>query len=460
MFAQSRLVVVDDKDEHLAAIKETLNQLRMDCHSKRYDEEAVAEWTPLPGIRILFLDQNLISGATIATDQKIAFSAIEDVLQKLICPDSGPYGLVLWAEQPDVDALRTQLYERFTDDDARLLPVFFTALRKADYIDTTTGATLDPERLRKDIRDRMSESPQMKALFSWETDVAVASDAVLRSMLDLVPAEVRASPEFEDELGKVLYRISQAGAGIERAEEQPREAINRVLVPILADRITEHDPSGDANDAWASAIVAPENPKGPAPVSVQAKVNRAIHLSFAKTAGSEPIRPTELGAVVSLPGKTTEDILNEHFGLSLATLRASLFKANELELADCRARLVQIGAACDAAQPKPGPLLYLFALECPFAHADGEKIANDPKPRLSVKGKRADKKDIEWQSPVLALDGADFGGWISVFKNLTLSVEPGKTADWNALYRLREELVSQLTQDYARHISRPGIVSL
>ena len=313
MFIHSRFVIVDDKETHLDGIKKSLDSLRLDCHSKLYSDETVADWQKLPGMRILFLDQNLITGATFGSETKVAFAALADVVFKLVCPESGPYGLILWAEQPELEELKDSFFERFTGEDAQLLPVFFTSLRKGDYINTNTGEIVDAQKLQVDIQDRISQSPQLNAMLSWEADVSAAMDAVLRSVVNLIPDDDRASDNFGPELGKVFYRLSQAGAGIDRATESPREAINRVLVPILADRIIEHDPSSGNNFDWQTALVDPtESPSVPA----QASVNSAIHLSFARSEGSAPIKATDLGAVVQIPDNDVSGFLAGQFGLT------------------------------------------------------------------------------------------------------------------------------------------------
>lgn len=453
MFIHSRFVVVDDKYHHLRGIKDSLNFLRMDCHAKLYTDESVADWESLPGTRILFLDQNLTTGATFGSNNKVAFAALADVISKIISPESGPYGLVLWAEQPELDELKANMFERFVGDDIHLLPVFFTSLKKGDYIDTNSGEIINAVKLREDILQRVSENPQLKALLTWEADVSAAMDAVLRSVTNLVTDTARCSNDFPTELGKVLFRLSQAGSGIDRAEEAPREAINRVLVPILADRILEHDPSsGDAFD-WKDSLVQPTAAPS---IKAQGLVNTAIHLSFAKSVGSAPILPTELGAVVELPAADLGGFLDCHFGINEAQFRDSLFKMNEVEWKDCRPRLIQIGAPCDGAQPKPGPLLYLFALEWPFANDDGKKVANDPKPNLGMKRKG---KDLEWASPILDFGDGSNPGRISAFKNLALSVPRSTAEAWVPVYRFRDELASEITHAYARHISRIGIVT-
>jgi len=450
MLIHSRFVVVDDKEHHISGIKQSLDTLRLDCHSKLYSDEAVAEWVKLPGTRILFLDQNLTTGATFGTTNNVAFAAIADVIQKVICPNSGPYGLILWAEEPELESLRINMFERFTGDDAKLLPVFFAALQKGDYIDTNSGNILNPDKLKQDIISRISESPQLKAILSWEADVNAAMDAVLRSVVDLVDEQDRASENFSNELGKVLYRLSQAGAGISRATDNPREAINRVLVPILADRIIGHDPDSGAIVEWNSALVEPTMA---ASVMAQGSINSSIHLSLPNSNGENPLSPTELGAVIQFPFEDVEQCLINNFGITQLELQQSL-KFNEAEWQDCRLKLVQIGATCDNAQPKIGPLLYLLGVQWPFAAADGSRT--DQKP--SLKSNRKPGSGQEWNSPILKIPEFENSGVITVFKNMSISVPRNRTEGWTTSYRFRDELISTLTQEYARHISRPGIV--
>ncbi|MFV0644079.1 MAG: hypothetical protein ACK5NN_06200 [Sphingomonadaceae bacterium] len=455
MLLHSRFVIVDDKPHHLKGVKDALDTLRLDCHSKLYDDESVADWSPLPGTRILFLDLNLVTGATFATDKKVAFSALQEVITKIICPDSGPYGLVLWAENPDLDDLKSVLFERFIGEDARYLPVFFAALRKGDYIDTSDGRVIKAEQLRTDIMDRVSQSPQMKALLSWEADVSVAAGAVLRSIVDLVPVQARASDDFGNELGQILYRLAQAGAGINRAEENPREAINHVLVPILADRVTEHDPEGDARASWKSALTRPRE-QGFAPVPVQAAINTAIHISRATSPNSVAIQASDLGAVSKFPFADVAAALAEYFDLSVEQFCSDkLFGMHEDDWKKCSLRLVQIGASCDQAQPKDGPLLCLLGLEWPFDNADGSRANN-----ARLYAKKSKKSGLEWTTPAIVVGDPPAPGKLSVFLNCALSVPRGKIAEWTPVYRLREELISKLTQEFARHISRPGVLTM
>jgi hypothetical protein len=453
MFLHSRFVIVDDKSEHLGGLKNALDTLRLDCHTKLYDVETIVDWPKLPGIRILFIDKNLRTGVTMGGGSQDTFSAIAEVIQTIICPDSGPYGLVLWADEPELEALRLFLFERLSAIDPRLIPVFFAELRKGDYIHAN-GDVIDAEKLKVDLLGRLNSSPQMKALFSWEADVVAAMDAVLRSIVDLVTPDKRASVDFGDEIGKVLYRLSQAGAGISRALENPREAINRVLVPILADRIIEHDPEGDSGDGWKAAVI--EHPDKFAVVPVQAAVNSAIHISTPRGKDQLTIKASDLGAVVNFPFDNIDGALQGIFGIAKDLIEKDTFFGCEKEdWKRCSLKLIQIGAACDHAQPKDGPLLYLLGIEWIFAQEDGAK-----KEGSKLYAKKSVKTELEWRSPTILVGPDRKPGKLSVFLNCTYSVPRGAVDKWVAVYRLREELRSKLTQEYARRISRPGILTL
>lgn len=462
MLTLSRVTVVDDNELHLTGIVKSLNQLRIGCYALLYSDDDVHDWKKLPGTRILILDQHLSDGVAVVGSDEVRFSALADVILKLICPDSGPYGLILWAGDPALDALKTFLFERFTDSDSRYLPLFFSVLQKSDYIDVSDGRVLDSGKLENDIKDSIRANSKMQALVAWESDVSVAADAVLRSIVNLVASEKRNLESHEEDIGKVLYQLSQTGAGAGQACKSPREAINRVLVPILSDRILAHDPDAKDQVSWRDALVKPtERPT----LTAQASLNSAMHLSPARSLpdGTVSVRPTDLGSVVRFPHGKIEDALEGLFGINEKELRGGLFRAKKDEWTDCKIRLIQIGASCDQAQPKPGPLLYLLGIEWTFAKADGG--FDDDKPSMwlgddSRFGRSRPSRASEWQSPVLEFPYATQPGKLSVYKNLSISAPRSTAGTWSSVYRLREDLIGELTQEYARYISRPGILSL
>ena len=452
MFFSSRIVVIDDNPLHLQGIRDALHSLTLDCHTIEYDEQTGVGVRRFPGMRVLFLDLHLNTGGGVGTAGNADYAILAGILDQIVDDKSGPFVLILWTQHPNLlTAFSTYLNglsETALPSGKR--PVAAYALNKGDFINVTSGHKIAGSDLKKAISDKMAENPQMKALFSWEADVTAAMDATLRSVIDLVPFQDRTTVNFGEALGKVLFRISQAGSGDSRAMENPRDSVNRVLVPVLADRIAQHDPQGASTQAWKTALV---QDTGKLSLQAKAELNSAIHISSAATPNSSPIKHTDLGAVISLPFTDVEKELKVRFGLDIAKLRSKDFfeLTDDAEWANCNLVLVQIGATCDHAQPKDGPLLYLLGVEWPILTEKGPK-------KLSEARKAANGR--EWITPVIQVGPGKVPGRLSVFLNCSISFKRSERRKWAIKYRLREELISHLTQEYARYISRPGVVSL
>lgn len=447
MLPNSRFVLIDDKQTHLDVLKNAFHQLHTDCQAVIYDPHIGIGDRCFPGMRVLFIDLHLTSDGT-STDTKQHFGTILQILDQCTQPDTGPYVLVLWTSHADEvgglkDYIDAQKPKSFAPEKR---PVAITSLNKNEHFSTIskTPEIYDTEKFKAEVLAAIGDNPQIKSLLEWELDVQIAASATLASLVSLVPLDKRSDADFGPELGKILYQISRAGAGADRAMESPRESINQVLLPVLADRISKHDPEGDSSVDWTPALVK-DNGK-PTP-ELQAGINAALHLALPVEAAEIAKQNTELGTViiptqnaenvfVKLVGKTRSEILESEFGMAKATHR---------EL--CRLCLVRIGAACDNAQPKPGNNTFLLCMDTEI-QAGGHFSPNKK------------VKDDEWHSPLVTIPGQNAPGRLVVKLRYAVSLPEATVANWNARYRLRESLVNTLTQNYARFISRPGIIDV
>jgi hypothetical protein len=461
MFVRSRFVAIDDKQAHLQGIKSVFNDLMLDCHTLHYQDETVGDWPTMPGTRVIFMDQNLTAGANFNDGNASVFAAISDVLQRVVCPDSGPFALIMWAEQPTVGPLMDFLRERMTGENAHILPIFYAELKKGDYINTTNGDVINAAKLKADILDCLEQSPQMKALFMWEADVAKAADEVLRSVVDLVSSQHRGSDQFPAELGKVLFYLAQAGSGHRQEQNNPRGAINQLLAPVLSDRITSRRLVNGAPDYWRDALTQP-NAGEAVPISTSGAMNSAIHLAVQGDHADPAIEATDLGAIVKFPWDGIADVLLQRFGLPNDIFQSQdFFGCSAEELINCQFYLVRIGAPCDSAQPKPGNIQFLLALAWPYTNDDGGRGNG----ATFHKRKSICDKDHAWTSPTLLLPASGEptvrrSGKVTVFLNCSISLSRAEALAWVATARFRENLITTLTQQYARHVSRPGVLSL
>jgi hypothetical protein len=116
----------------------------------------------------------------------------------------------------------------------------------------------------------------------------------------------------------------------------------------------------------------------------------------------------------------------------------------------CKPKLVRVGAACDYAQSKKGPITYLFGFEVPESAARRKDDRNNLL-KLS---------DAIWQSPVFLPPDSHEPSRLLVHMRFPVTVLPKACAKWRASYRLREQLLMQLISAASAYAARPGIVQL
>jgi hypothetical protein len=448
---QPRIYLVDDNELHLTALGNALKDLGYAFHAVLYTSEDGVGDTCCTGMRVLFLDYHLISGGPAGGAGHRDISVLESTLNSIVDPNSGPYALILWTQHPD---RITDFAERFrvgTTIDSALRPVSISVLSKTDFINTTTGDPVPSSNLSEGVSNALKENTQMAALFAWEKDATVAAHATIQSIIDLVTSEKRGTEEFSQELGEILFRLIQAGSGHGREQENPRDAVNQTLVPILADRILSHDPEGSSRESWAGAAV-PSNDA--ASVEVRARINSAIHIAEPLDVSSIEddkqlaAQNTELGTVLGL-SENADEICNLMFEMNADDVKKKILGIQEPKTrATSDIRLVRYGATCDNAQPNASSFFsYLLGYECEF----GTKFAEKDEKAATI---------AIWRSPAISSRGTNKPGQLVVHLRNPITLINSNLPNWIALYRLREPLVNELSEKYARLISRPGIVSL
>ena len=443
MFTPPRFVVVDDKPNHLTAILDVFQKLGIPCLGITYDSEEGLDKQNFEGVRVLFLDLHLTDLAA-TTDMRRHFAVIAGLLEDNISQTGGPFILVAWTEyEIEIEGLRGYLDDPGAIDPGKpcARPLAIIGLPKSSFINVGTGEPLagKADDLRDAVKAAVSETPQLAALLSWEADVQAAAGATLATLIDLVPDDKRNSTSFAEGLDKILTRLARAAVGKPHVSTDPRAAITSALGPILADRIVNQQASEAASKAWRKALTWDGH--GNLHPTASGKINRMLH---AAVPPSEEIRPTDWGAVVQFPDAWWgDDELPNRLGVTREQLLGGEYKLKPEDWEKCRPRLIRIGAACDYAQNRSGPLTYLFGLEIPV------KVKRKGKPPAS-----------EWPSPTLIVNPADDPFRLAVNARYALNVVPADAKAWQPVYRLREQLLMHLISHAGSYLSRPGIVQL
>ncbi len=177
------------------------------------------------------------------------------------------------------------------------------------------------------------------------------------------------------------------------------------------------------------------------------QINRMLHVAIP---GSETIRPTDWGAVNEFPPDWWNDeALVELFGLNIDQLLREEFKLRRDHHAACRLRVVRVGAACDHAQNRRGPLSFLFGVEIP------ENV-----PRIPDSSGLVRLPASEWRSPRFMIDPAAEPFILAVNSRFLFARPIDVCRGWRPCYRLREQLLMHLISHANVYVSRPGIVQL
>ncbi len=446
MFTAPRFVVVDDNPKHLSAIERSFQALGSPCMAIRYDPATALDKDHFRGVRVLVMDLNLISGA-IGTDHNQHYAQIAAILEDMISPKGGPFLLVVWSANAHlVQELGAYLDRSAIPPYAR--PIAILALPKERFIDMITGEPAAATALHAAIKERIYSSPQISALVSWETSVLEAAAETLSSIIDLVPTDKRLAETVSPELDAVLSRLAVESVGKNNVGADPMAAVTSVLAPLLFDRIISRTAAvGDA-DQWRRAVTRFEGTPLPALTVPEAgKVNRMLHVAIPE---SEAILPTDWGVVVDVPDDWLQaDSFEQIWGVKLPELLSSEFKIDRESRNACKACLIRIGAVCDYAQRRKGPITFLLAFEIPV---DAKRKVKD--------GKELTSPDAEWKSPVFATDGDPVPFRLHANVRFPLTKTATDCGTWKVRYRLREQLLVQLISTASSYVSRPGIVSM
>ena len=443
MFTPPRFVVVDDNPDHLTAVLGVFQKLGTPCLGIAYDPEQGFDKQNFEGVRALFLDLHL-TDLVATTDKRRHFAVIAGLLEDNISPAGGPFILVAWTEhEVEIEGLRRYLDDPGAIDPGKphARPLAIIGLPKGRFINVRTGEPLAgrTDALRDAVEAAVSEKPQLAALLSWEANVQAAAGATLATLMELVPDEKRSSTSFVEGLDDILSRLARETVGQLHVATDPRAAITSALAPILADRIVNQQASEMVSEAWQKALTWGD--RGKLDSAAPGKVNRMLHVAVSP---SETIRPTSWGAVIQFPDAWwRDDELPSCFGVTPNHFLEIEYKLKPEDRKRCRPRLIRVGAACDYAQNRFGPLTYLFGLEVPV------EVRRKGKPPAS-----------EWSSPTLIVNPEDAPFKLAVNARYPLNVVPADTEAWQPVYRLREQLLMHLISHAGNYLTRPGIVQL
>ena len=427
MLGSARIIAIDDQDAHLAGLANCLNRNGIACLRMHVTDDLRA-FVPCPDVRIIFSDLNLLPGT--GSDRNADLNSIGALLEETIKP-TGPYFIVLWTQYPEYAArLRDLLYERLGSDVTR--PFDVCPLPKSRHIVDNTGEIRDDMRLMSDINQIVRGMPQVDALFEWESQVLGAAGRTVSSILDLATRDD--TVDSTSEVGRILGRLAVETAGKDHVDDDRFRAVNNALLPILADRIAEMRSEAIDEDSWRAALTIPSQ-REMSSVNRAAKLNRLVHIARASRSTA-----IERGIVIPLP-RGDQFTFRDYFRIGEADAATQLFGCKHFDRVEPRTRwvLVQCQAACDYVQDNDGTVPFYLGLDFPEECRSSRKMAST------------------WRAPVFKL-GDDIR-CLRVSAICPLPLPHSVVQGMEPLYRLRQEILSDLIYHVHSHGARPGMIA-
>ena len=430
MLLTPRIIAIDDDEKHLDGITKGLNQYGAACLPIHFTGEP-NDIGPYPHVRAIFADLHLIEGGP-GNDHTQHFSLIVSLIEHNIKP-SGPYILILWTGYADqADGLRQSLDDRLPEDVPR--PLAVEAIDKANYL-SANGVLEDTDNLLQKIEECFLQQPQIAALLNWEETVLDAAAETVSSIFSLA----RPSAETQErgrEVGRLFARLAVEAVGKDHVEQDRFRAVNESLLPILADRIAARRSPESDNEIWQEAFDS-SDAESALSLEEAARLNSQVHI-----ASVESNQGTERGAVIELSDELSSEF-EQTFGIPQEVAAEKQFRCRDFTQGqnECRWVLVQCQAVCDYAQTQPGPLPYYLGLELP-----PEREARNRKPPEAL-----------WISPPFYRNGAVC--YLHVNSRFPISLLHSKAEEARAIYRLREQLTSDLVFHIHSYGARPGMLS-
>ncbi|WP_089275319.1 hypothetical protein [Humidesulfovibrio mexicanus] len=438
MFPSAKVLAIDDDENDLNNIRDGLHAAGIACVPIHFTLP-LPDLAPAQGVRIVFLDLNLVGGHRNAAElADIAGQALKRYLA------TGPYLLVFWSVQAaDVDEVVRLLKVRHADAPA---PLAVGVMDKAELrLPEQTAEDYDTrlDALKQRILREVAKSPQLVALLHWEAKLAESAGKAFGELSTLAAG---ANPwDFDSVEGRfrtILGKIARESGGV-HADDNRAKAMQRGLAPLLDDFMGAIPTDEGYNSVWKAATPEPLGPCGQLPEGVSSAQLNTRYLYDLIV----PLKD-ERGALVEIP----EDAAWEaHFGYGreqLVSLSLNLEEMTDAQgaLSRCRCFLLECSTACDYAQGNERLLRYVFCTLVPSGKLKTKK------------GKRV--KECHqgiYRFPILKIGDED----VILEANFrhVLGLPSGHAILGTPLLRVRPQALDAMLQQYAHHTSRLGLLS-
>jgi hypothetical protein len=344
-------------------------------------------------------------------------NALQPRLDRIIAPDNGPYILLGWTENPR--------FLRRVCESIIPPPTVWLDMEKSSCI---RDGKCDVELISKALTKKLHGLGAFKLLFLWEH---LVNESVFATVNDF-QLLLGNGPDNDRALRKLLYGLAKAGLEEQIRGKSTAEVIANALLaatgPFL-DRLESSVGNLENYSAFGPHFFRRAHPTED--LTAKARINARLHLARDQIADTVP------GNLYDPWNKRLRETTHELIGKTLGKLQP-------LERQSAKGCVLEASAFCDRAHAKWTCHRLLPGFSLPAQH-----------------GKKFKKTNALFISPTFAFEAPHQEPFQLVFHFGYLDSCTFKSLKkCKPLFRLKKDLLVDIQNQLARHVSRPGILSL
>ena len=411
-----RVIVVDDKiiEEGLPLIKAlSKNGVPVTFFTGISDE---LPDQPLPDVRIIFLD--IVLGTEGQSD-KTKISTAVGVINRLIGNDNtyAPYLIIAWTKHEElIEGIKQSLRNN--------PPVFILDLEKNECKDGN-GEYAIPI-IENKLKEKLKEAKVFQLFIIWENLVHKASGKIVRDFSSFYKVD----DNWNEKMSGIFYKLASAYTGrqIDDKKVTVNETIKNALLTFNGTFLDtlENEIRSFADFDEASSIQDRSDIEN----KILAGINSKLLLLIDQFDNPEP------GCVYADENKEFTLKIDELFNGELVS-----FPEKDNLIQKLKHIFIEVSPSCDYAQDKWRVHRVIRGLMWPMEYF-----------------KKIKKADYIYTSPILEIENVVYKLVFDLRYLTSLPFEQLKGR--SVMFKARHELLVDIQANIARHINRPGVISL
>ena len=421
----NKIIIVDDMQEHLDTLSKPFKENGIGCTSFLYD---VNYNTPLSTVKVAFFDIGINPNGGGSKNQRL--NSIAHAINQYISPSNGPFVLIFWTNRKDeIEDIKEYIQSRYDDNYPK--PFIVDCIDKDYFLQSQ-------KRLTKKL-NKLLDNATLKMLFSFEETTSKAATKTISQLFKIIPGTDKwgLTKTFQKNFEKVFSKLAVQNIGYKHAKENPDKGVISSLIPVLNHHLENSQEVGQWKTylKTLSKAATPQKVKYPAGFN-EDELNSIFHIYHQAN-----IAKDERGVVIKIDSGTD---FQTNFGLQYTEWFSSLL--NGVSTAHRNASkliAVEISSSCDYSQKKKRINKYMLGVLLPVEAA--KTIKKDKKPEY-----------------LFILDGVfsnDTKFKICLNLNFVFSALKTDNKLQAPIFILKKEIMDQIGNRYANHVSRIGVTS-